>query len=143
MTRSVGLPWGKKPRDQAVSAREVIADLPADTELTQLGSKRADDKPSFLNKPRENVDYDGLSLTAGKETIEEAFPKVFRRPARAGDGVRYTTVGALTSKGFTVKRTPGRNPNHVSVSKNKWSGKDVQAFDSCFDEPAWMEGGRS
>lgn len=140
MARSVGRPWGqKRPAVPPTAAREAATDLPGDMQLTQLGSKRADGKPPFLNKPRVDVDYDGLSLTTGKETIEEAFPRVFRRSARVGDGVRYTSVDALIDKGFSVKRSPGRNPNHVSVSKKKWSDKDARAFDSCFDDPTWKE----
>ena len=59
------------------------------------------------------------------------------------DQVRYTTVGALRSRGFTVEHTPERAfPQHVSVSlsnnPDKWHAEGKRAFEAAF--VAYAEG---
>lgn len=82
-------------------------------------------------------DSDGLSLIRGRLSTQSAAQYVRRTKwAYRGDGVRYTTVGALREAGFRVKATPSRrNPIHVSVCyETEWTDDVTSAFNACFDD---------
>jgi len=122
----------------------VSDDLEDDEELTQYGNRELPPGEPFRIKPRVGLEQD-ISLIAGRRSVEEAARLVSRgrRGAAVGDGVRYSTAGAVRGAGFRVKRTPTLlNPNHVSATLKRgevWS-KDVSTlFDECWTEPEWKE----
>jgi hypothetical protein len=112
--------------------------------VSQYGSRQTG-SPGFLNQPRQ-VDVDGLSVTLGKLTPEEA-RRYVRRGGKIGrdDGVRHARVGDLRRQGMLVTNTPSReNPDHASISRpgkgpGEWSVEDQGTYDTCYGVPEWHE----
>lgn len=119
-------------------------DLQDDEELTQYGNREVPPGEPFRKVPRPGRES-AISLIAGHRSVDEAARIVShgRRGATVGDGVRYTTAGALREAGIKPVRTPTRlNPDHVSAT---WSDDDVwtkeisDQFDESWTEPEWKE----
>lgn len=85
------------------------------------------------------------SMILGRVAIEEAKRLVSMPVVVAGDGVRYTIVGALRKAGFVVEHTPNQgNAKHVSVrtAGEVWGDDHAARFAQCFtEEPVFAEAG--
>jgi len=126
--------------------RRKIAD---DEVLTEYGDRErpVNGKP-FKDRPVRPDVKNAVSLMRGKLSASEAVANFPNRnsKARKGEGVRYTTAGALRERDFRVEYTPsGWNQVHVSVenldAKREWTDDDRARFNECFGEPQWEEGG--
>jgi hypothetical protein len=112
--------------------------------LSQYGSStRPKGGPAFRSSPRDGKDNDGISMSRGRLSAEQAHSVVGLQAAREGDGVRWTTVGILRSAGFVVTAKPTQgNPNHVVVSLasgDAWGNQHATRFEECFTEdPQWL-----
>ncbi|MEU7004791.1 hypothetical protein [Nonomuraea sp. NPDC046570] len=120
-----------------------------DEVLTEYGDR---DRPvkgkPFKDHPVRPDIKNAVSLMRGKLTVDEAVANFPNRlaVAREGEGVRYTTAGALREQEFRVEYTPSEwNPSHVSVenldARREWTDDDSARFNECFGEPEWKEGG--
>lgn len=126
--------------------RQRQKDLTDDQELTEYGSKRNPRPPdgAFKCRPVSGGD-DDVSMILGRVAIEEAKRLVSMPVVVAGDGVRYTIVGALRKAGFVVEHTPNQgNAKHVSVrtAGEVWGDDHAARFAQCFtEEPVFAEAG--
>ena len=81
-------------------------------------------------------------MLRGQLTVEDAVPIISGQPSCDTDVVRFTSAGALRSRGFHVEHTPNRwNPSHVSVSLPTgavtWDTEAEDVLQGAFDE--WGE----
>lgn len=122
--------------------RPKTEELSADEELSQYGSKRRPINGHYFKRKPGPYDTDGLSMSRGRIEPKNACTLVGQLVSQPGDGVRYTTVGALRGAGFQVRHTPNQgNPGHVSVSRpGVWDQEVQETFEGCFTEaPQWVE----
>jgi hypothetical protein len=118
-------------------------DLGDDTWLTQWG---AHDNLAggrvFRNRPRPQVDVDGVSLFLGRLRPADASRRLRVPFEPKVHVVRYVRVGEFRACGFTVTHTPTkRNPAHVSVAfPGEWADREAERFDACCSDEVREEG---
>ena len=119
-------------------------DLEDDEELTQYGNRENPPGEPFRLRPRAGKESD-ISLFAGRKSVDEAAFIIShgRRVGIVGDGVRYTTAGALRRAGVIVARTPTPlNPDHASATlghDEEWTDDISNRFDESWTTPEWKE----
>ncbi len=92
----------------------------------------------FLNRPREDDDVDGLSMSAGLLSPSMGLRLMSKQAeVEAGEhGIRCTTVSTLREAGFQVTSDPyPANPLHVLVTcVGSWND---EALHNCFTREDW------
>lgn len=127
-----------------------VDELADEEVLSQFGCRKETEtiEPPFRKRPRPRdleADPPGLSLLRGRLTPLDAAQAVRGRKelVMGADGVRHTTSGKLRDAGFVVIHTPKKAKlGHVTVSfPSDWGEDTDNMFDSCFDEPMYVDGG--
>jgi hypothetical protein len=104
---------------------------------SQLSGNWARHRFRFQYLLRTEQEETEMSCYVGRLTIVDAVGLISLgvRPVMPNDVVRYSQANALLNLGFSVRHTPDRIEEHVSItSAGDWDPSVGELFDGCFVE---------